>query len=91
MSHIYYKSLKQMRLALRLFRKDAWGIKKVLYKTIDTFTPKRCFRFEAISYHYPLVDKHNFLNSNNKLWRNPTTYSITSHESFVDLYVPGNK
>ena len=91
MSHIYYKSLKQMRLALSLFRKDAWGIKKVLYKTIDTFTPKRCFRFEAISYHYPLNDKHNFLNTNHTLWRNPVSYGITSTESLADLYIKSIK
>ena len=91
MSKIYYKSLKQMKGALMLFRRDKIGIKKDLYKLIDTFTPKSCFRFEAISYHYPLVDKHNYLNSDNKLWRNPTTYSMTSHKSFVDLYLDAIK
>jgi len=91
MSKIYYKSLKQMKNALVIFRRDPIGIKKDIYKLVDTITPKSCYRFEAISYHYPLVDKHNFLNSNNKLWRNPTTYSITSHESFVDLYLKSVK
>lgn len=91
MSSIYYKSLKQMKLYLRLFRKDATGIKKVIYKTIDTFTPKKMFRFEAISYHYPLEDKHNFLNSDHKLWRNPINYNITSTESFLDLYLKSVK
>ncbi|MBQ9019668.1 MAG: zinc dependent phospholipase C family protein [Bacilli bacterium] len=83
----YYKSLKQMKLYLRLFRRDSYGIKKVIYKLIDTITPRSCFRFEAISYHYPLEDKHNFLNSNHTLWRNPCDYDVTSTESFVDLYV----
>jgi len=91
MSKIYYKSLKQMKNALVLFRRDPYGIKKDIYKLVDTFTPKSCFRFEAISYHYPLKDKHNYLNSDNKLWRNPTTYSITSHESFIDLYLKAIK
>lgn len=87
MSYIYYKSLKQMKNALVVFRKDRFGLKKNIYKLVDTFTFKNTFRFEAISYHYPLDDKHNFLNSDHKLWRNPTTYGMTSTESFLDLYM----
>ena len=86
MSKIYFKSLKQMSTFLKLFRYDKYGIKKNLYKLIDTFTPKRCFRFEAISYHVSLIDKDNFLNNNNELWRYPTNYSIKKHDSFDDLY-----
>ena len=91
MSDIYYKSLKQMKNALMIFRKDQYGIKKNIYKFIDTFTSRGTFRFEAISYYYPLTDKHNFLNSNHNLWRNPTTYDMTSTESFVDLYLKAIK
>ena len=91
MGEIYYKSLKQMKMALRVFRRDPYGYKKNMYKVIDTFTSKKSFRFECISYHYPLKDKHNFLNSNHKLWRNPTTYNLTSTESFVDLYLKSIK
>ena len=91
MSKIYFKSLKQMKRALVLFRKDSTGLKKNIYKLVDTFTSKKMFRFEAISYHYPLKDKHNFLNSNHQLWRNPTTYNLTSTESFVDLYLKSIK
>ena len=87
MSYIYYKSCKQMKNYLNIFRRDRFGIKKTFYKVIDTFAPKKCFRFEAISYHYPLEDKHNYLNSDNSLWRNPTTYDMTSTESFIDLYM----
>ena len=87
MSYIYYKSLKQMRNALYLFRRDRFGIKKNIYKFVDTFTSKKTFRFEAISYHYSLDDRHNFLNTNNSVWRNPTTYDMVSTESFIDLYL----
>ena len=80
-----------MESFIRLFRQDRFGIKRVIYKTIDSFTTKRTFRLEAISYHYPLIDKHNYLNSNNKLWRNPTTYNMTSTESFIDLYLKAIK
>lgn len=87
MDKIYYKSLKQMRNSIFIFRQDRYGIKKFFYKLADTFTSKRVFRFEAISYHYPLNDRHNFLNENHKLWRNPCDYSSTSEESFLDLYL----
>lgn len=91
MSDIYFKSLKQMRFSLKFLRKDSTGMKRIVYKTIDSFTPKWFFRCEAISYHYPLVDRHNFLNSNHSLWRNPTTYSMTSRESFIELYLKAIK
>ncbi len=91
MGKIYYKALKQMKNSLYLFRRDPSGIKKNIYKFVDTFTPKHVFRFEAISYHYPLDDKHNFLNSDHDLWRNPTSYNMTSNESFVELYVKAIK
>lgn len=80
-----------MRKALLLFRRDPYGVKKNIYKLVDTFTPKRCYRFEAISYHYPLEDKHNFLNSNHSLWRNPVDYNMISHDSFVDIYLKAVK
>ena len=91
MSKIYYKSLKQMKTAISLFRKDKYGIKKWIYKTVDTLTPLSCFRFEAVSYHIPLDDKYNYLNLNHSLWRNPCIYSKTSNESFVDLYLKSIK
>lgn len=91
MSSIYYKSLKQMKSCLYLFRRDPYGVKKFFYKVLDTFTTKRMFRFETVSYHVDLEDKHNYLNSNHKLWRNPTSYNMTSTESFVDLYLKSIK
>lgn len=87
MSKIYSKSLKQMKRAIVFFRQDQFGVKKFFYKLADTFTSKKTFRFEAISYHYPIQDRHNFLNENHKIWRNPTTYDMTSTESFLDLYL----
>ena len=32
-----------------------------------------------------------YLNKDNLLWRNPTTYNMTSNESFVDLYLKAVK
>ena len=87
MDSIYYKSLKQMKRALLLFRKDRYGVKKAVYKLVDKITPKSTYRFEAISYHYPLEDTNHFLNHEHKLWRNPIMYNLTSTESFPDLYL----
>ena len=91
MDKIYYKSLRQMKMVMNVYRRDPYGIKKFFYKLADSFTSRRCFRFEAISYHYPLEDKHNFLNSNHSLWRNPAQYNKTSKDSFVDLYLDSIK
>ena len=91
MSSIYYKSLKQMKFSINTFRRDPYGIKKFFYKLADTFTPRSCFRYEAISYHVPLEDKFNYLNNNHTLWRNPTSYNMTSTLSFVDLYLKAIK
>jgi hypothetical protein len=91
MSKIYYSSLKQMSRALTLFRKDSSGLKRIIYMTVDTFTPNNTFRFEAISYHYPLKDNNNYLNNNHILWRNPIDYNLTSKESFIDLYIKALK
>ena len=91
MGKIYYKSLKDMKLAIKFFRQDRYGIKKNIYKLVDTFTTKGTFRLEAISYHYPLDDKHDFLNSNHRSWRNPQVYEMSSTESFVDLYLKALK
>ena len=91
MGKIYSKSLKQMKNALLIFRRDPYGIKKFFYKLVDTFTFSSTFRFEAISYNYPLKDRHNFLNEDHRLWRNPCIYKSTSKESFLDLYLKALK
>lgn len=91
MAKKYRKSLKQMRRFLVVFRRDPIGVKKFFYKLLDTFTTKRCFRFEAISYHCQLEDRHNYLNLDHSSWRNPILYNVTSNESFLDLYVKAIK
>ena len=45
------------------------------------------FRFEAISYHYPLEDRHNYLNRNHSLWRNPTTYKYNNAHTFMEVFL----
>ena len=91
MDKIYFKSLKQMKNNLYFFRRDPNGLKLFFYKILDTITTRKVFRFEAISYHHPLKDKHNYLNSNHEVWRNPVIYNMTSSESFVELYLKAIK
>ena len=82
----YYQSLKDMKFSLRVFRQDRFGVKRFVYRLVDSITPRSFFKFEAVSYHCPLKTKYQFLNFHHHIWRNPTTYSITSRESFYDLY-----
>ncbi len=90
-ANIYYNSLKHMNLFLKLFRSDRFGFKRDIYKLIDTFTSNKRFRFEALSYYYPLKDRHDFLNNQKVLWHNPADYKITSNDSYIDLYLKAIK
>lgn len=82
----YFESLKHMSFALRVFRQDRYGIKKGVYRFIDSFTPKNWIRFEYVSYHVAEKQAFDFLNFKHRLWRYPTSYSTTSRDSFYDLY-----
>lgn len=87
----YWQSLKDMKFSLRVFRQDCYGIKRCIYQLVDKITPKSCFLFGPVSYHCPMKNHYSFLNFKHHLWRNPTTYSITSRESFYDLYAKSLK
>ena len=58
---------------------------------IDTFTPKKWISLAFVRYHVSMKTSFDFLNFNHRVCRNPTTYSITSKESFYDLYVKALK
>lgn len=91
MDRKYLRSLRKMRRRIQWLQKDSLGIKKFFYTLIDTFTPRKSYRFEPLSYHYSLKDTHHYLNQDHKLWRNPTTYDMTSTDSYVDLYLKAIK
>ncbi len=86
MSQIYFTSLKQMNLFLKLFRKDSYGIKKLGYKFIDKVTPSNSFIFDSLSYKQSIEDNNNYLNLDHKLWNYPIDKNITGTKSFFDLY-----
>ena len=87
----YKKSLFDMKKFIHLFRYDKYGIKKCFYKCIDTFTLKKSFRFESLSYNVNIDNDYGFLNNNHKEWFNPMDNNISSNSSFIDLYLRAMK
>ena len=85
-SKYYYKSLKDMYNSLKYLRYDKYGIKMFCYKTIDKFTSDKTFKFQAVSYHTPLKDEYNYLNSNHSTWLHPCLKREKHNESFIELY-----
>ena len=86
MSKKYYKSLKQMKNFIILFRFDYTGIKRNCYTLIDTITPKQLFRFKSLSYNLNNYENYDFLNIKKKKWCYPVDKEKTSTKSFPDLY-----
>lgn len=86
MAKIYYDSLKQMKRFLRRYRYDQYGIKMMTYQFIDLFTGPSMFKLKALSYHYPNQNREYFLNHTRAIWYNPVDPSLSSHDSFFDLY-----
>ncbi len=86
MSKIYLKSLKQMKGFLLRYRLDRFGLKKLIYRTIDLFTNSSTFKFDCLSYHYIPKNEEMYLNLEHKVWYNPINKKIKSYDSFYDLY-----
>lgn len=86
MAKKYYRSLKQMKLFLTLFRKDNFGIKKRIYSIIDCFTPKNVFLFQSLSYHLDDYEKYDFLNKQHKTWVYPADRERKSTKDIDQLY-----
>lgn len=86
MSKIYYKSLKQMKNFIALFRIDPYGIKRLGYSFIDYLKPKSTFQFKSISYDSKYYDNYDFLNENHNIWYYPIDKKISSNQSFLELY-----
>lgn len=86
MATIYQRSFQEMAIFLQLFRYDSFGIKKFFYQTFDIFTPKKCFKMKALSYHVSLKENEIFLNNEHHTWCYPSKKSLQSRESFDELY-----
>ena len=85
-SNIYLKAIKDMKLFFRLFCYDRFKIKYYIYLTIDHLTGKNITKTNEFSYGGDYKKRINYLNLNNKKWIHPCDKSITSNNSFIDLY-----
>jgi len=85
-SHVYYKSLKQMKNIYRIFRYDKTGIKKLGYKIIDKCLPLKQLNKEQLSYNVNYKNKLHYLNKEKNEWNHPMDQYETYNYSFVELY-----
>ena len=81
----YYQALKTMAFVFKYIRNDKLGIKKQIYKIIDSnpFNIRRC---KYLSYHFSLDNDAYYLNLNHNTWFNYKNKKNTSNKSFLDLY-----
>lgn len=86
MSNFYKQALKDMHFALKYFRYDKTGIKRMIYTTCEVITPKSFFPFSTISYHINDNDKRNYLNINKEEWYHPCLKREKHTDSFDELY-----
>lgn len=86
---IYNKSYNQEHYIYKFLMYDRTGIKKVLYKIFDFFTPIKDFKAYSYSHH---INKPNYelLNNNHDTWLHPIT-GEKHNESFEDLYLIAQK
>lgn len=82
--HKYYRALKEMHFVFRYLRHDSYGIKKILYKTLDLnpFPIRKC---QYLSYHFNLNNNDYYLNLDHKKWFNYMKSDNISTKSFIDL------
>lgn len=86
MSNFYKQALKDMHFALKYFRYDKTGVKRMVYTTCEAITPKSFFPFSVISYHISTDDKKNYLNLNKEEWCHPCLKREKHTDSFDELY-----
>jgi len=83
----YIKGINDMKKFYHIFNYDKYGIKKVLYKIIDFFSP-RCFTKKAVlSFHINPYEKDYILNSDKEEWNHPMDSDEFYNLSFVEIYL----
>lgn len=83
--YYFYRGIKHAKIAYTLFINDHLGIKKFLYKLLDTITFKH-FGYIAAYSTYIKHPNLNYLNSDNKEWNHPSNPEQIYTYSFEDLY-----
>ncbi len=86
----YQKGYKLMYYAYKFLIVDPTGLKKKIYRWIDKWTPKKEGIYENYNSHITNINTSIF-NLEHKLWYNPWDNTITSRESFFDLYEKAKK
>lgn len=86
MSNFYKQALKDMHFALKYFRYDKTGVKRIVYTTCEAITSKSFFPFSVISYHISTDDKKNYLNLDKQEWCHPCLKREKHTDSFDELY-----
>lgn len=82
---IYEKSAKQGRRILKYLVTDHYGLKKISYKLFDKIFFKNFTKYQNLSF-FIKKPEISYLNRSHELWSNPIDNTITSTESFDDLY-----
>jgi len=75
-------SLYQTKSYIQIVKYDPKGFKKKLFDCLD----KYFMGTSSFSYHVNSLEALNYLNIENKLWSNSSNSTLTSTESFMDLY-----
>lgn len=85
MGTLYLSSLKQMYYSFKYLRYDPYGHKQKIYQILAHFHPK-VEGMVYLSYAADLRAKVDYINFEHKTWCNPADQSLTSADSFFDLY-----
>ena len=86
-SKIYLKGIKRTKLFFRLFCNDEYGIKKIIYNTVDKITPSMITKISPLSYYGKSKQKINYLNLDKKEWNHPCDIDEKFNYSFIELYL----
>lgn len=80
---MFVEACKDMRSIFKNMSYDPTGIKKAVYKVVDSFTTGPTL-YQTLSYNIN-IKKHDYMNRLNNVWKHPVT-GDESTETFDDLY-----
>lgn len=75
-------AIGQMSLFMRILKHDRFGIKKVIFDSVDPVLKGT----SSFSYHREIAEVSQYLNREHDLWLHPMDDSIQSNKSFLELY-----
>ena len=83
--HFLYQGIKHAKIAYTFIINDRFGIKKALYKVLDTITLNH-FGYIAAYSTYIKHPNLKYLNTERKEWNHPSNRQIKYNYSFEELY-----